>query len=98
MTTETERTAFAVLGILLPRELREGMPEHETAYALTVHKSQGSEFERVLLIRSGEDPSVYTGLTRVSKHVEVWFAESLLRSAISRKTSRQLARGEALCK
>jgi len=26
------------------------LPEHETAYAMTVHKSQGSEFDKVLLI------------------------------------------------
>ena len=26
------------------------LPEHQTAYALTVHKSQGSEFDRILLV------------------------------------------------
>jgi exodeoxyribonuclease V alpha subunit len=45
------------------------LPEHETAYAMTVHKSQGSEFEPVLMILPGEDGAiltrelVYTGLT-----------------------------------
>ena len=26
------------------------LPDHETAYAMTVHKSQGSEFEEILLV------------------------------------------------
>jgi len=34
----------------LRRFLPHRLPEHETAYAMTVHKSQGSEFENVLLI------------------------------------------------
>ena len=54
------------------------LPVHETAYAMTVHKSQGSEFERVLMILPGEDSAIltreliYTGLTRASKQVELW--------------------------
>jgi exodeoxyribonuclease V alpha subunit len=32
------------------------LPEHETAYAMTVHKSQGSEFERVLVAASNAPP------------------------------------------
>ena len=61
------------------------LPEHETAYAMTVHKSQGSEFERVLLVLPGEDSPVltrelvYTGLTRASKEVELWSDQENLR-------------------
>lgn len=67
----------------------------ETAFAMTVHKSQGSEFEHVLLVLPDEDVSVltrelvYTGITRaskaftlVSKHV------NQLVSATSRLTRR----------
>ena len=49
------------------------LPEHETAYALTVHKSQGSEFDRVLLVLPDRDSPVlsrellYTGITRARK-------------------------------
>ena len=45
----------------------------ETAFAMTVHKSQGSEFEHVLLVLPDEDVPVltrelvYTGITRASK-------------------------------
>ena len=46
------------------------LPAHETAFAMTVHKSQGSEFERVLLILPERESPVlsrellYTGITR----------------------------------
>ena len=49
------------------------LPEHETAYALTVHKSQGSEFDRVLLVLPDRESPVlsrellYTGITRARK-------------------------------
>jgi exodeoxyribonuclease V alpha subunit len=45
----------------------------ETAFAMTVHKSQGSEFEHVLLVLPEEDNPVltrelvYTGITRASQ-------------------------------
>ncbi len=29
------------------------LPEHETVYAMTIHKSQGSEFDRLLLLSAG---------------------------------------------
>ena len=46
------------------------LPEHETVYAMTVHKSQGSEFDRVLLVLPEKGSKVvtrelvYTGVTR----------------------------------
>ena len=41
------------------------MPQHETAYAMTVHKSQGSEFDEVLLVLPDEVSPV---LNRAPKH------------------------------
>jgi exodeoxyribonuclease V alpha subunit len=78
------------------------LPEHETAYAMTVHKSQGSEFERVLLILPSEDSPlltrelVYTGLTRASQEVELWSNAEILATAIRRKISRRSGLREAL--
>jgi exodeoxyribonuclease V alpha subunit len=78
------------------------LPEHETAYAMTVHKSQGSEFERVLLVLPGEDSPVltrelvYTGLTRASHEVELWSDQGLFTAAIRRKISRRSGLREAL--
>jgi exodeoxyribonuclease V alpha subunit len=78
------------------------LPEHETAYAMTVHKSQGSEFERVLLVLPGEDSAVlsrelvYTGLTRASKEVELWCNKDIFMTAVRRKISRRSGLREAL--
>jgi exodeoxyribonuclease V alpha subunit len=36
------------------------LPEHETAFAMTVHKSQGSEFDEVLFILPDQDYSILT--------------------------------------
>ncbi len=78
------------------------LPEHETAYAMTVHKSQGSEFERVLLVLPDEDSLVltrelvYTGLTRASKEVELWSDQGIFATAVRRRISRRSGLREAL--
>ncbi|MFU8856364.1 MAG: exodeoxyribonuclease V subunit alpha [Deferrisomatales bacterium] len=78
------------------------VPHHETAYAMTVHKSQGSEFEEVLLLL-GPHPSrvltrelVYTGLTRARRRVEVWGTEAVFREAVSRRVERSSGLRDAL--
>ena len=78
------------------------LPEHETVYAMTVHKSQGSEFEQVLLILPDrENPLltrelIYTGLTRASRGVELWADEAVLRAAVARTVTRASGLREAL--
>jgi exodeoxyribonuclease V alpha subunit len=78
------------------------LPEHETAYALTVHKSQGSEFDRVLLLLPDRESPVlsrellYTGLTRARKTVELWFDEPVFRAALSRTVTRASGLRDAL--
>ena len=78
------------------------LPEHETAYALTVHKSQGSEFDRVLLVLPDRESPVlsrellYTGITRARKSVELWFEEKVFRAALSRRVSRTSGLRDAL--
>ena len=78
------------------------LPAHETAYAMTVHKSQGSEFETVLLILPRDDSAVltseliYTGLTRASSGVELWADPGIFSTAVQRKTSRRSGLREAL--
>jgi exodeoxyribonuclease V alpha subunit len=70
------------------------LPEHETVYAMTVHKSQGSEFENVLLILPDRESPVltreliYTGLTRASGSVQLWLREEIFRAAIARRVER----------
>jgi len=80
------------------------LPEYEAAFAMTVHKSQGSEFDNVLLLLPDKESPVltrelvYTGLTRARSRVEVWFNESVLRAAIARRIQRGSGLGESLCR
>ncbi len=66
----------------------------ETAFALTIHKSQGSEFEVVAMVL---DPSntelltrelVYTAITRAKLTIQVWSTEVVLLDAIKRQGNR----------
>jgi len=78
------------------------LPEHETAYATTVHKSQGSEFDSVLLILPNRDYPVltrellYTGITRARKNISIWGTEGIIKTAISRKIERTSGLKDAL--
>jgi exodeoxyribonuclease V alpha subunit len=86
----------------LRRILPARLPEHETAFAMTVHKSQGSEFRRVLLVLPDRDTPVatrelvYTGMTRAREAVELWHHEPVLRAAIARRTERHSGLRDAL--
>ena len=68
----------------------------ETAFAMTVHKSQGSEFEHTALVLSAQSGSVltrellYTGITRARKALSL-FAErpGLLEQAVTQATRRE---------
>jgi exodeoxyribonuclease V alpha subunit len=96
------RTFFISAEGKLRRFLPSRLPRHETAFATTVHKSQGSEFARVLLILPDFDAPIltrellYTGLTRAREQVEVWAPETVLRAAISRRVTRASGLREAL--
>jgi exodeoxyribonuclease V alpha subunit len=78
------------------------LPEHETAYAMTVHKSQGSEFDRVLLILPDRESPIlsrellYTGITRARTSVELWFDEKVFRAALARRVTRTSGLCDAL--
>lgn len=78
------------------------LPPHETVYAMTVHKSQGSEFERLLLIIPPFDSQLltreilYTGLTRARKALEVWCNEEIFVAAVARQISRRSGLRQAL--
>jgi len=78
------------------------LPEHETVFAMTVHKSQGSEFEEVLLLLPDRDSPlltrelVYTAVTRASRRVELWFEEPAFSAAVSRRVERASGLGDAL--
>ena len=70
------------------------LPAHSGAFAMTVHKSQGSEFERVWLQLPRQDARhlsrelVYTGLTRARSELHLAASEAVLRTALARHAAR----------
>ena len=72
-STEELRVVFVRQGTFLSYPV-EALPAHELGFALTVHKSQGSEYAQVLLVfppvggrRLLTRELVYTGITRAKK-------------------------------
>lgn len=70
------------------------LPAHESAFAMTVHKAQGSEFDAVWLALPARDNRVlsreliYTGITRARRQLHLLANESVMRVALSRHASR----------
>ncbi len=78
------------------------LPPHTGALAMTVHKSQGSQFRRVALVLAGR-PSpiqtrelVYTGITRTSGRLDVYGTSSELVEALGQDVARASGLGEVL--
>ncbi len=71
------------------------LPEHDTAWAMTVHKSQGSEFDHAALILPGQivpvvtRELVYTAITRAKKRLSLYADERILAQAIATRTERR---------
>ena len=71
------------------------LPEHDLAYAITVHKSQGSEFGNVLVVLPDDEHHpllnrqlVYTGITRAKKRAVILGTAGALKHAIETKVER----------
>ncbi|EPR4993927.1 exodeoxyribonuclease V subunit alpha [Vibrio navarrensis] len=70
------------------------VPEHETAYAMTIHKSQGSEFDFTLMVLPAEFSPIltreliYTGITRAKKKLALYADGQVLKRAIRVRTQR----------
>ncbi|OGQ85781.1 MAG: exodeoxyribonuclease V subunit alpha [Deltaproteobacteria bacterium RIFOXYD12_FULL_56_24] len=70
------------------------LPAHETAFAMTIHKSQGSEFDRVALVLPGEDSSLlsrellYTGISRARRQVALVGRPQEIEAAVGRRVER----------
>ena len=70
------------------------LPRHETAFAMTVHKSQGSEFDGVLVMLPEQRSRVltrellYTAVTRARRRVTLVSDAAVLEQAIATPTER----------
>jgi exodeoxyribonuclease V alpha subunit len=78
------------------------LPTHETAFAMTIHKSQGSEFDRVGLVLPGEDSALlsrellYTGISRARRQVILVGRPDEIETAVGRAAERASGLGEKL--
>ena len=74
----------------------ESLPAHELGFALTVHKSQGSEYGNVLVVLPPEGGRrlltkelVYTAITRAKSLAVLCGTRAVLRLAIGRQVVRE---------
>ena len=71
------------------------LPAHETAFAMTVHKAQGSEFDALLVLLPTQRSRVltrellYTALTRARQRVVLAADAQLLAATVAARTERQ---------
>ncbi|MDY6973521.1 MAG: exodeoxyribonuclease V subunit alpha [Thermodesulfobacteriota bacterium] len=96
------RVFFVLPNGTLRKVMPTRLPEHETVYAMTVHKSQGSEFDKALLLLPDRHTPVltreliYTGITRARQNIEVWGLDRLFLEGVSRRTARASGLRDAL--
>ena len=70
------------------------LPAHQTAFAMTIHKSQGSEFEDVVLVLPEKEHKVlskqlvYTGVTRAKKRVLILASDEVFISSVQKVEQR----------
>ncbi|MFS7159170.1 exodeoxyribonuclease V subunit alpha [Serratia proteamaculans] len=78
------------------------LPAHETAYAMTVHKSQGSEFDHTVLVLPNHflpvltRELVYTAITRARRQLSLYAIDAVLMRAIRTPTQRRSGLAERL--
>lgn len=79
-------------GAQAPRKmLLSQLPNFSPAWALTIHRSQGSEFDQVVVILPPDDSPlatrelIYTAITRARQSVYVWGSDDTVRSALDDK-------------
>jgi exodeoxyribonuclease V alpha subunit len=78
-----------------PREIAEArLPRYSDAYALSIHKAQGSEFDEVLIVLPEDDAPlltrelVYTALSRARHRVRIVGPKEVLLNALARRARR----------
>ncbi|KZC19788.1 MULTISPECIES: exodeoxyribonuclease V subunit alpha [Rhodanobacter] len=72
------------------------LPAHDSAWAITIHRSQGSEYREVAVLLPPDADNriltrelVYTAISRAKEHAEIWSTDDALRAALARPIRRQ---------
>jgi exodeoxyribonuclease V alpha subunit len=78
------------------------LPEFEYAYCLSVHKAQGSEFDRVvLLVPKGAEvfgrEILYTGITRAREKIEVLGDQGVIEECLKKSATKKSGIQRRLC-
>ncbi len=101
-TGDSLRAVFASSDRSLRRLSPARLPPHETAFAMTIHKSQGSEFDRVaVLLPEAVSPILsrellYTAVTRARQQVILFGDAGVLAAGVKRRIDRASGLREAL--
>ncbi|KEQ15417.1 hypothetical protein GZ77_01855 [Endozoicomonas montiporae] len=96
------RVAFQLPDGSLKSLLPSRLPEHETVFAMTIHKSQGSEFAHTAMVLPDKiNPVltrelVYTGITRARQELDIFTTEVVFNQSVSRPTQRSSGLKERL--
>lgn len=87
-----DREGLTGLRSFSPRAL----PAHESAWAITIHRSQGSEYRDVAVVLPPDADNrvltrelIYTAISRARSHAEIWSTDAALRAALARPIQRQ---------
>ena len=101
-TPEGLRVFFEGEGGVYRSLLPARVPAHETTFAMTVHKSQGSEFEQVLFVLPEQltpvlnRPLIYTAITRAKKFFTLWGLPAVTVAALAHLPQRESGLRERL--
>ncbi|PSV65382.1 exodeoxyribonuclease V subunit alpha [Photobacterium angustum] len=78
------------------------IPEHEVVYAMTIHKSQGSEFADTVMVLPNDFTQIltreliYTGITRAKARLYLYAQPDVIRRSVQVRTERASGLSELL--
>ena len=79
------------------------LPTHETAWAITIHRSQGSEYDEVAVLLPADAQHrilsrelLYTAVSRARAHAQLWTSADAMRAAVANPVQRRSGLRERL--
>ncbi|MGO2341609.1 exodeoxyribonuclease V subunit alpha [Vibrio litoralis] len=103
-TTPRLRVFFEMPDGRIKGVLPSRVPKHELAFAMTIHKSQGSEFTHTVMLLPNKMNQIltreliYTGVTRAKSRLDLFANPAILAQGVSIKTLRSSGLSDKLIK